>query len=112
MSGMPLCPYCGTDLGEPIPNALQGIIQLRCPACSRLYEYSEELGSLPIDIEPIYHLSSGLFRRKIAVGSQNEDIASDDSSRLSSYLCFCLLSPILVLLLILMINNIFILLFS
>jgi len=97
MSYAPTCPYCNTDLDEPIPQALQGSIQVRCPSCGLLYSYSQELGSLPIEDEFNYQLSPSLFGKKITVGPKTDmkDLSRDSNNRTCIYLC--LVSPFLIL---------------
>lgn len=104
MSGIPVCPYCGNNLGESIPAMLQGTIRLRCPVCLRLYGYSEESRSFPIEEEMDYHLSPGPLRRKILVGSHKDQNTPVHSSGGLSKLYLCLIYPLLILLILLAIS--------
>lgn len=96
MSGTPVCPYCNESLEESIPSMIQGTIQLRCPACSRIYGYSKDFGAFPIEEQLDYHFSAGPFR-KVRVGVHDSFDKNKETTKLRLFIFLCLLSPIIIL---------------
>jgi len=91
-----ICPQCGQLLDEPIPQALVGSIQLKCPYCDMVYSFQREehVGVLESEIES--YLSPGPFRRKLVVRSGGEPRKGDSSTRLFSCIVLCLFGPIII----------------
>jgi len=91
-----ICPQCGQPLDEPIPQALVGSIQVKCPFCDMVYSFQrqEDVGSLKKEVES--YLSVGPFRRKLVVGVGGKPREGDSSTRLFSCLVLCLVGPMII----------------
>lgn len=97
MQDQVICPQCGRPLDEPIPQALIGSIQVKCPFCDMIYSFQrqEDVSSPEKDVES--YLSAGPFRRKIVISDRGELYEGDSSTKLFSCLVLCLLGPMIIL---------------
>lgn len=87
----PACPYCGTELSDSIPSALEGSIRLRCPECESIFEFTPGLGSFPIEEDMGIHISRGRLGTRVSIGADTEfsDRPTDTISR--AFYCGCLI---------------------
>ena len=93
MSNQPICPHCGHDLGEDIPKALVGSIQLNCPLCSLTYSFQRDV-SEHSGAEEEYYLSTGLFRKK-PLHTQDGSFQADEI-RIWFILSLCCIIPLIL----------------
>ena len=66
-----ICPHCNHELGEKIPLALVGSIQLKCPLCGMFYLFQREEDTESLEQEEASYLSGGPFRRRVAVSNDD-----------------------------------------
>jgi len=90
MGREPACPFCGAEISEPIPASLEGSINLRCPECESIFEFTPGLGSFPIEENLGIHISLGRLGTRVTIGSDTEfsDRPVDTLSR--AFYCGCL----------------------
>lgn len=91
MVGEPACPFCGTEISDSIPAALEGSIRLRCSKCESIFEFTPGFGSFPIEDDLGIHISRGRFGSRVTIGidADSSERPTDIVSR--AFYCGCLI---------------------